>query len=66
MESDPSRIGETVKKIEKLWINGTKVKKEMQVVYFFVIDEFAALRIALGKKALTEINDSLRRDYFNG
>ncbi len=50
---------------KKSWSNDTTVKKEMQVGYF-VIDEFAVLRIALDKKEFAEINDSLRRIILMG
>ena len=66
VESDSFRIGETVKKIEKIMDDRYEKKDRNASGIFLVIDEFAALRIALGKKEFTEINDSLRRIILMG
>ena len=66
VESDSFRIGETVKKIEKNMEQRYESKERNASGIFLVIDEFAALRIALGKKEFTEINDSLRRIILMG
>lgn len=66
VESDSFRIGETVKKIEKIMEQRYESKERNASGIFLVIDEFAALRIALGKKEFTEINDSLRRIILMG
>lgn len=66
VESDSHRIGETVKKIEKIMDDRYEKKDRNASGIFLVIDEFAALRIALDKKEFTEINDSLRRIILMG
>ncbi len=64
-ESDSHRIGETVKKIEKI-MEQRYGSKERDASVMIVIIEFAALRIALDKKEFGEINDSLRRIILMG
>ncbi len=58
VESDAMAIGETVRKIENYGVDN--INRERTGI-FLVIDEFAALRIALDKKEFAEINDSLQR-----
>ncbi len=62
---DAMAIGETGK-IEKSWSIDTRIVKELLNGIFLVIDEFAALRIALDRKEFAEINDSLRRIILKG
>ncbi|WP_338139375.1 FtsK/SpoIIIE domain-containing protein, partial [Streptococcus mitis] len=52
---------ETVKHVEQIMDKRYEKKDRNVSGLFLVIDEFAALRIALGKKEFTEVNDSLRR-----
>lgn len=66
VESDSFRIGETVKNIEKIMEQRYENKERNSSGIFLVIDEFAALRIALDKKEFAEINDSLRRIILMG
>lgn len=66
VESDSFRIGETVKHIEKIMEQRYENKERNSSGIFLVIDEFAALRIALDKKEFAEINDSLRRIILMG
>lgn len=66
VESDSFRIGETVRKIEKIMEYRYENRERTANGIFLVIDEFAALRIALDKKEFAEINDSLRRIILMG
>ncbi len=54
-------IGETVRKIEIIMEYRYENRERTANGIFLVIDEFAALAIALDKKEFAEINDSLRR-----
>ncbi len=40
---------------KKSWSIDTRIEKELQMEYFLLLDEFAALRIALDKKEFAEI-----------
>ena len=66
VESDALAIGETVKHVEQIMDKRYEKKDRNVSGLFLVIDEFAALRIALGKKEFTEVNDSLRRIILMG
>ncbi len=58
VESDAMAIGETVRKIENHAEYRYENRERTANGIFLVIDEFAALRIALDKKEFAEINDS--------
>ncbi len=57
-------LAKTVRKIEKRGNDTTKERDASGI--FLVIDEFAALRIALIRKSLQKSNDSLRRIILMG
>lgn len=66
VESEAIAIGETIRQIEKIMETRYENRERNANGIFLVIDEFAALRIALGKKEFAEINDSLRRIILMG
>lgn len=66
VESDAFLIGETVRKIEKVMDDRYENRERNAEPIFLIVDEFAALRIALPKKEFTEINDSLKRIILMG
>ena len=66
VESDSFVIGETVRKIEKIMDDRYENRERNAKPIFLIVDEFAALRIALPKKEFAEINDSLKRIILMG